>query len=792
MNTLRIDLLHSWRAVRARPAATIGTMFVLALGVGLVGAMFALADPFLLRPLPYANPGDLVVITVEPPRPDPTLPINARSTAPAPTLADWQVRTDLFTKVAAYRIGESFRLRLPNGAVAVRTARVSDDFFDVLGIPMPRLRADDPAGRHTAVVASLAALHRLGVQPDVAMGQTFPRHDGGSVRVAGVLPAAFLFPRASIWPRIDAIAPLPSTSLVNTVERDEGRSIAIESLIVVARVRPGVSAALVETALSAARPGANTPRIRARSLSTHMTARIRPLAIGAMGAGLLILVICIANVANLVLARRVYRDAEFATREALGASRADLLRLVAVELVFLTAGGVLGGLFVTNAALVVAGLVIPDEYVALGAPAVTLRVVLFTGLVGIAVMLIGLLPAALAWGHGTGKVLRREVATGGRGLRVLRVTITASQSAVAMLLVVGAALLVTSQVNLFSQDTGFSDDVIVVSASYPAEQSGARLRASVEVIVEEARRVTGVTHAAAAVGPMIDGSRVVGAGFGAPASPKIVTPGYFEAVGCTLVAGRFLTSGDTRASAVVVNEAFARLRWPDRPALGQRPLAQRPAEVVGVVRDTFDVALDSPPEPTVYLLMDDGVAGFGSQNRVDYVVRAPERSSTAVAFVQRAITRAAPDATIIETSTIEERLGQSVRNRSFATLVSTFFAIAGTGICLAGLAAVVAFVVGRRTREIAIRIALGASPARVAWLVTSEAVGGSLAGIAGGLIAGVSAARTIESLLYGIRADDWSTPVAAAAAMLAVTALASLVPAIRAIRMAPSTALRVD
>jgi putative ABC transport system permease protein len=792
MNTLRIDVLHTWRAIRARPAATIGTMFVLALGVGLVAAMFALADPFLLRPLPYANPADLVIITVEPPRPDPAQPIDAQSSAPPPTLADWRARTDLLTSVAAYRIGESFRLRLPNGAVVLRTARVSDDFFDVLGLRMPRLGVHDPDGRDTAVAISPAALHRLGVQPNVAIGQAFPRHDGGSVRVAGVLPAAFLFPRASIWPRIDAIAPLPSTSLMNTVERDGGRSISIESLTVVARVRPGVSPALVESALSAAQRGASTPRIRARSLSTHMTARVRPLAIGAMVAGLLILVICAANVANLMLARRVYRDAEFATREALGASRADLLRLVAVELVFLTAGGVLAGLLVTHAALVTAGLVIPDEYVALGAPAVTLRVLTFTGLVGIAVMLTGLLPAALAWRPGTGKVLRREVATGGRGLRALRVTITASQTAVAMLLVVGAALLVRSQVNLFSQETGFSGHVIVVSASYPAEESGARLRASVEAIIEDARRVPGVTHAAAAVGPMVDGSRVVGAGFGAPASPKIVTPGYFEAVGCTLVAGRLFVDGDTRVSTVVVNEAFARLRWPDRPAVGQRPLAQRPAEVIGVVRDTFDVGLDSRPEPTVYLLMDDGVAGFGSENRVDYIVRTSERSTAAALLVQRAITRASPDATMIETSTIEERLGQSVRNRSFATLVSTFFAVAGTGICLAGLVALVAFVVGRRTREIAIRVALGASPARVAWLVTSEAMAGALVGIAVGSIAGIWAARTLESLLYGIRADDWSTPVAAAVAMLAVTAVASLVPAIRAIRLAPSTALRLE
>lgn len=802
MDRLRVDLMHTWRTIRARPGATLATILVLTLGIGLVTAMFALADPFLLRPLPYPEPDRLVVITLVVPKPAPGVRGFTLDETDVPRLADWQARSDLFEAVAAYRMGEVERLRLAGRAMALQTVEVSGTFFRLMGLPMPSVSASRAGDLGvTSAVLTSAACQRAGLEPASASGRVLDRFDGRAVHVVGVIAPSFLFPRNVVAPRIDALVPIEFDRLV-----DLSRSITV-----IARRRPDVSAEAIQTALTQSLRDATSLQVRARSLSTYMTRQVRPIALCALLAGILILLVCAGNVSNLLLCRSVFRQREFASRQALGATRIDLARLILLELGALTAGGVAGGLLAAKFALTAASLVIPTEYAALGEPAVTLRVIVFASVTGAVVMLAGVVPAWAGWRLSPAELLGRQAVGESRRLRAVRFGTAAGQTALAMILVVGAALLGRSYVNLVSQQTGFSGDVLVVSVSYPPDHTGVPLRTDIDATVVALQHVPGVQRAAAGIGPMADGSLLFTAGLGIRATDKRVTADYLRAVGATIVAGRGFSARDTHNSGVVVNESYARRRFPDREAVGQLLSLSVPVPVIGVVRDTFDVALDSPPDPTVFFLMSDRAYGFGTQNRVDFLLRAG-RTEDVAAGAARAVARVNPDALVADVSTIQERLGGSIRHRSFATLVMAFFAVAGVGVCTAGLAGIVAFVVARRTREVAIRVAIGATPGRVLGLVLKESLAAAACGVLVGLLAGrwlstaleglpygMGAGVTIGSsglvqggLLYGVRAGDWPTLLSAGCVVFAVTVVATAVPAARALRLSPTDALRVE
>jgi putative ABC transport system permease protein len=801
MDRLRLDLVHTWRAFRARPGATLATMAVLSTGVGLVGAMFALADPFLLRPLPYQQPDELIVITLQQDRASVAATWRSAADVAMPTLADWQARHDLFAAVGAWRVSRALRLTLPAGAVALRTAQVTAGFFDVLGIPGPPVGAWRPASDSGALpmVMTAEALARVNPGDQRVLGRAFARQDTGSVRLLAALPSSFVFPREARAVRIDALVPADANQpLIERSRSGDGRSVAISQFTVLARLRPGVTTTSVRSALSATLGGTGIVTIDVRPLSTAMTGGVRPLALGALLAGVLILLVCAGNVANLLLARGGHRSAELATREALGASRADVMRLMLVELGLLTTGGIIGGLACAAMALSVAGVVMPADYTALGTPAVTLRVMMFTGAAGALVMLIGLVPGWTIWRVRTIAGIGQTIAAEKRLVRAVRFAAAAGQSAMAMILLAGAALLLRSYVNLFTQDTGFSGDMLVVSASYPAGHDGALLQQDIDATVPALRRIPGVQTVAAAVGPMADGLRVrtviLVNGRGVPAALKFVSPAYFDAIGSVLRAGRLLTTQDKPGTALVVNESLAKQLSPDRSAVGILTSGERPAVIVGIVRDTFDVALDRTPEPTVFEVLENPWADCtgACNNVVHYVLRLSSHAGDVGAIAQREVTRVNADAILVGTSSMEERLAGSVKERAFATLILSLFAAASVTVCVAGLVGIVTFIVARRTREIAIRMVIGANAAHVLSLVLREALGAAATGIVVGLLIGGWLSRWLGSLLYGVQAGDRVTLVLTGLGMLAIVAIASAMPAVRALRRSPTDALRIE
>lgn len=785
MDKVRADLIQTYRAIRARPSATAATVLVVGLGIGLTSAMFALADPFLLRPLPYADPDELVVIHLRAEFGVDQTP----GQLGIPTLADWQARDDLFQSVSAHRTGPALRLRTPDRAVAVQTMEVSSNLFRVLGVSATDIASPVGSGQRERPLALTAGSHERLFGAGSVIGTTFLESNGGSVRVTSILPPEFLFPRARVNP-LDALLFVDVAALAD-VERLSGM-MESRPYTVIARLRRGVTPETAQAALTAALAHPKALTIRAQSLTHFMRRDSQPLAVGALLSGILILVVCAANLGNLLLARGAYRVREFATREAIGATRTDLARLILVELAVVTASGIAAGLALAHAALALTGSVIPAEYAALGTPAVTARVIAFACLMGTAVMSCGIVPSWTAWRTAPRTSIGAASAGEARGVRALRMFMAAAQCAIAVILLSGAALLLRSYINLTRQETGFARDLVVAAVSYPPAHLGPRLQSDIDGTLERFRRIPGVVAVGAATGSMVDDllsqQMVRAAGRSAPVQRKYVSPGYFEAVGTAVISGRTLTPQDTRATAIV-NESFATRYWPGGQAVGQQViLGIQPAEIVGVVRDTFDIALDRRPEPALFTILKDPALAL----RVNYVLRYATPDRAAPTTLAREVAAVNADAILINASVLEGRLMATVNDRIFATLVLTFFAVAGVGVCAAGLIGIVSFVVARRTREIAIRMALGATVSNIRRVVLGEAIGAAAAGAAAGVVAGRWLSRTAESLLYGVQPGDWPAVVLAVVVMMVVVSLAALLPVRSVTARSPWDVLRAE
>jgi predicted permease len=790
MAKLRFDLRCVWRSVRARPAATLAASVVLSLGIGFTAAMFALTDPFLLKPLPYRDPNGLVMISLRHVWGESAQ--SGQPSAGAPTLAEWRARRELFDAVAAYRLNAPSRYRSGDRTVALSVAEVTENFFDVLGLTDVQL-AEWKAGAVTGE-------HRLALTAD-AIDRLFAGDGTAAAGLQGgerpawvtvLLARSFVFPRAHARGQVDALRAVRADTLVEIQSSPSGTAVASRSFTVLARLRAGVTVDAARIALTADLADRRWD-VAIEPLPRHMTGRVRLIAVGALAAAALILCVCIGNVANLLVVQRSSRLAEFATREALGASSADLIRLGFIETLLLAAGGVFGGLIGARIFLAASASLLPPEYAALGDPAITTRVVAVAGGLGLLVALLGFVPPPcrhLVDLHG-------HTTTEDRRVRWSRMAVVAGQSAMTMVLIGGAALLVRSHINLVSQEVGLSGDTLVVSASYPADRNGAALQADIEQTLDKVRLIPGVVTAAAVYGGMVDPSRtftlVQVLGRYAPAYVRPVTGSYFDAVGTPLLTGRGFGPADTSQPVVIVNESFARRHWTTATAVG-RVIGTESSEIIGVVRDSFDIALDAAPEPTIFRLLDNpGADCIGyCEGRLHYVLKAAAGTPIPSARVGREIRIVNADAILMPASTVAQRLTSSIADRSFATLLLVFFSVVSLTVCSAGLAGVVGATVARRTREIAIRKVFGASPRFVLQAVLRDTGIAAASGMILGLLASRAASTTLEHLLYEVRAGDWPTLGAAAVLMLAIALLTALVPAERAMRLNPADALRKD
>ena len=791
---------YALRALRRQPTFVLIALLTLALGIGANTALFSIIQAVVLNPLPYDAPEKIVVLWEV--NPDGVL-----DRVSVPTFEDLKSAVKSLESVAAYRRAD-FSFAQPGDPLSVSGVRATPELFAVLRanarLGRTFLSEDGLFGAPRVVVLSDAFWRRvLGGEPAI-VGRTI-QLDAEPYTVIGVMPPGFEFPTAAsaqLW-----------TPLAFDPKDLHGRSRRARSLTVVGRVA-GIATpeqAQEEVRLLAARIASNNRDSNegwsARVVAAHeqLVAGSRPALLMLMGAvGFLLLIVC-ANMASLLLARLSSRRREIAVRGALGGGRWEIARPILAESLLLSmAGGVLGWLAAAGGlrllgALPEARLPRMDQIHLDG------RVLLFTTVVSIGVALaFGLLPALQASRGELRDGLGESVGnTATRGVRRLLNALVVAEVALALVLLVGAGLMTRSFTRLLAVNPGFDPaNVIAAQVFLPTTKYRERHRLVqfFEDVVQHVRSAPGVTAASAvSILPMNDVGVASALPFAVEGQPpptsedpladvRIVAPGYFETMKIRLLEGRFLDERDgaDNPRTSVINELMARRYFPERSPLNQTIVNPHgKSVVVGVVADVRNQGLDSEPKKQVYLpLRQSPTAGMA-------VVARTERDPAAfAAAIRGAVWSVDAEQPIYELSTMDQILARAVfLPRMSATLLALF---AGAALLLAslGLYGVLSYVVSLRTREIGLRIALGASGGQTIGLVLRNSTSVVAAGVVIGLVASTLVARSIGGVLYGISPFDLPAFSIAAGALGAAGLIATLIPAVRAARVDPIIALR--
>ncbi len=802
------DFRYAVRGLLREPGFTAVAALTLALGLGATTAMFSVAHAVLWRPLPYPHPEALAEIWET----NPLIGWTDAQVSPA-NYADWKKRNSVFSGMAAYQGGG---WKAENGSDVfltgqgepqrIKCLRVTGDLFDVLGATplLGRVFREEEgfAGKNRVAILSYNLWQTaFGGDPHVT-GRSISLNSV-TVEVVGVMPPAFFFPVRDVQMWI----PLGYQPKAFVEQRRP------HGLRVVARMRPGISLDRARSQMTAIAaqlereyPDTNTKMgigIGAFRDWTIGNAR-SPIAILLGAVAFLLLIVC-ANIANLQLSRGVRRAREIGIRTALGASRWQIARQLLTEsLAISLAGGVLGlGLAAAlrilllhsaSSALPLLSEVRIDWAVAGFCLAVSL----------LAPALFGLFPAFS--GHRAEALADRSHAASSRS-RSARHLLVASEIALSVMLVAGAGLLVESLLRLERVDPGFQADratsfhIVFPGARYPNEKAVLAAVARLETglkgdpRVEEAGTITSLP---------LEGSAWTGAATieGRPPDQferevwhKAVTPGYFRAIGTPLLRGRLLNARDSEpnhASVTLINETFAQKWFGGLDAVGKRIKFGRPtdkgnpwATIAGVVADSKQNAMDKTVAPEVYLPFPDDVS-----NNIGLVVRSAAGASQISALIRQQVRAVDREATATDVAPVTELVSGSVRQERFRTSLLTGFAGMALLLAAIGVYGVLAYLVTQRTREIGIRMALGARQGQLLGMMLKQGMRPVAYGVIAGLAGAFLCARTIRTLLFGVDSANPVPYVGAAAVLLFAALCACYIPARRAARVDPLTALR--
>jgi putative ABC transport system permease protein len=814
MDSFLQDIRYSLRRLLKSPGFTLVVILTLALGIGANTAIFSAVNAVLLRPLGYGDPGRLVTI-------EHLYPSLGGMKAPVsvPGFLDYQRASSM--ESMAVEVNWAANLTGQGEPERLQGARVTGRLFTTLAVPALHgrtlLPGEDSAGREHVVVLSYGLWQRLfGAAGDVVNRSM--ALNGETYQVVGVMPREFRDPQNR---NVDLWVPLVFRPDQMT---DDQRT--TEFLNLVARVRPGVplprAAAEIRTMaeqLKRRYPDSYPPdwSLVTTPLAQHMVGDVRPALLVLLGAVGFVLLIACANVANLLLARAAARSKEIAVRTALGASRDRLIRQLLTESVLLALiGGVLG-LFLAfwgvRAIIAInpANLPRADEIGVDGPVMVfTLMVSLLTGL------LFGLAPAvhtAATDLHGMLKEGGRGSA-GDRGGQGLRRMLVIAEVALSLTLLTGAGLLIKSFARLQGVDPGFNPDRLLTfnlslpPARYPSDTAQI---AFFDQVFPALTGVPGVRAAGAASVLPFSGGWTTG-GFqieGYQPPPKqpgpwgdirIVSPGYFQTLGIPLRRGRLLEDQDRSGSleVAVIDDEFVRRYWPHDDPIGKRFTFGPPAgatdttlrewiQVVGVVGHTKQEGLDAENRLQLYLPYRQA-----GRAMLTFAVRTAGAPEQYVNQVRRAVQSIDPEQPLSNIRTMDELISRSVGQRRLSMMLLSLFSGIALVLASVGIYGLMSYSVAQRSRELGVRIALGAERLDVLRLVLRQGMSLALTGIVIGVGAAFGLSRLIESQLYGIHATDPTTFIAVAV-LLGVTALtANLIPAWRATRVDPAVVLREE
>jgi putative ABC transport system permease protein len=805
VEVLLADLRFAARRLRHEPGFTAIAAVTMALGIGATTAILSAVAPVLFQPLPYPTPGRIVMLWDQGPD----------GTRLETTFGNYREIRDRSRSYEALAVMKPWQPTLTGPAEPERVEgqRVSADYFKVLGV-RPALggafdeAADRTNGPREVILGDGIWRRRFGADPAI-IGRSIVLNDDEYL-VLGIMPRGFenvLSPSAEMWTTLQ-------------YDMTEGRAWG-HHLRMVGRLRPGVDPrdadreleSIARTPLAElARPdwAAMDPALKTTILQEDLTQGVRPALLAILGAVTLLLVIACVNVTNLMLARGVQRQGEFALRAALGASRSRLNRQVLTESLLLAALG--GALGMAVAVLGVRALVAlsPPTLPRAGAIGVNGTVFLvgfvITAVIG---LVFGIAPALQASRNDPHASLQYGSPRTAGGHRRARTALVIAEVSLALVLLVSSGLLLRSLGRLFAVEPGFDPSQLL---TMQVQTAGHRFRDDSTTdrffrdALEAVRRVPGVTGAAfTSQLPLSGDLELYGVHFD-PRPPDdpgevkgsfrhAVSSGYFETMGIPLRSGRALEDRD-RADAplvAVISESMARRRLPGLDPIGQRLRIGAPDgplyTVVGVVGDVRQVSLALTESEAVYTTAEQWGPG---DNARSLVVRARGEAAALAPAIREAIWSVDKDQPIVRTASMEELVAASAAERRFALIVFEVFALAALALAAAGIYGILAGSVAERTREIGVRSALGASRGMIVGLVVRQGLALTALGVLLGLVGAAAASRVIVSLLFAVSPLDPATYVGVIVVLGGVALLACSVPAWRAARVDPATTLRIE
>lgn len=798
------DLRYALRVLRQSPVFTVVAIGSLALGIGMNTALFSVVNTLLLKDLPYKDASRLVYVTEYWPH-EPIVP-----GPPSPDFANWRANLKSVEGIAAYGGGASSLTLTGEGEPErIEGTMVTSQLLDLLGsapaVGRNFTEQEDRLGAAPTVILGYGLwLRRFGASPEV-IGKVI-QLDGVGRTIVGVLPAGFEFPDNNY--RHELLVPMALPANPNWHDPDHFRL-----LRVLVRRKPGVSVASLKQELisvlqaTAAEEPAQfvTMRkdmeVRATPLRQWLTGNVRTAVLVLEGAVAMVLLIACFNIASLQVARAIARKKEIAVRAAIGATGARLVRQLLTENLLVCGLAGLAGLlfgYLSLGALrtfLPANLHLADTLRLDGTVlAYTLAITLAAGIVT------GLVPSLAALRTVVHDTLKEEGrSTGSRSQRRLRGVLVVAEIAAAMVLLVGASLLIRTFLRLASARLGFEPKGVLTlkvapsSRKYPNPPKRAEFYAR---ILENARTIPGVQSAAIGGGlPLIGTAGAAGISFegrpqppagGRPSLPVSgVSPEYFQALTIPLLRGRIFTDADTQP-VVVVNQAFADELYPGENALGKRirfGSAQNWNEIAGIVGNVKQQG--QRPTLSIYRPFHDGF-----EPETYLILKSGLPPSSLIAAATKAVHAADPNQPIFEVATMEERLSASLSTQRANMILMGVFAALALILATVGIFGVIAYFVNSRLQEIAIRIALGASGRTVVRMVLAHGMALAGAGIAAGIAGALILTRTLGSLVEGIRTNDAVSFIAAALLFGLVAAIACSIPARRAARVDPMASLR--
>ena len=802
------DIRFGIRTLLKTPGFTLVAALTLALGIGANSAIFTVINAVLLSPLPYREPSRLAMIFE-------AWPSERFNNVSPANFLDWRKQNRTFEQMAA--ISETGYVMTasaarPGDAERLQGAAVSWDLFNLLGVNPLRGRGflpedDRPDAGRVAILSHGLWQRDFAGDPGV-LGKTVTL-EGASYTVVGIMPAGFQYPNKliDVW-----------TPIEREIDAKNMHWRGSHYLRVVGRLKPGVSLEqasadmnAIARQIKAAAPndfiaGAST----VQPLEEYVVGNVRRILVVLLAAVGFVLLISCANVANLMLSRAAVRSREIAIRTAIGAGRARIIRQLLTESVILAVAGGTLGLLIAGWGTDALVALVPDAIPRANEIHVDLRVLAFTFLVSVATgILFGLAPAVAASKADVNETLKEggRSSSAGSPRSRLRSALVVCEIALSLMLMIGAGLLIASFARLTGVDSGFKpDNVLTVRLALPEPKylDNTVMTTFYRRIMGRLQAIPGVDSASAIsdlplTGQAFDNTfKIVGRplapGEFISAQMRWVSPDYFRTMGIPLVRGRAFTDRDNEKSprVVVINQAMARRFWPGEPAVGKQIVVDfrnsPDFEIVGIAGDVRS-GLELEQEPYLYVT-------YPQLPRASMYValraRGSLNSGALAASVRAEVSALDKDVAVYRIRTMNEVMAISVASRRFNMLLLGIFAALALVLAAVGIYGVMAYAVTQRTHEIGVRVALGAQRRDVMRMLMGHGLVLALVGVAVGLAGALALTRLMASLLFGVSSTDATTFAVVSALLTAVTLLASFVPALRATRIDPITALRYE